>query len=288
MDTTEKWRAVISNDTSYDGIFYYGVKSTGIYCKPSCKSKNPSPKNVSFFSNREEAELAGFRPCKRCRPDLLSYDPSAEIAETAKILIDRNFSNRLAIQDKLNAIGVTRRHLTELFEKQYEMSPSDYIAKQTVECPYCFCETPIGILRISENETGISEIRFAEWKCDLDTNAVNGIYLADAKKQLQEYFATKRKIFDVPLSPHGSEFQQTVWRQLQKIPYGETRSYQDIAHHIGNPKAARAVGMANNRNPILIMIPCHRVVGKNNQLAGYAGGIQRKQYLLNLEVENDK
>lgn len=115
-----------------------------------------------------------------------------------------------------------------------------------------------------------------------------GIYLADAKKQLQEYFVRKRKIFDVPLSPHGSEFQQTVWRQLQTIPYGKICSYQDIALCIGNFKAARAVGMANNRNPVLIMIPCHRVVGKDNRLVGYAGGMERKQYLLDLELANDK
>lgn len=336
MDINEKWAAITSSDPSCDGKFFYGVKSTGIYCRPSCKSKNPVRQNVLFFNSREEAELAGFRPCKRCRPDLPSYDPAAETAESAKILIDRAFADRVTLQGELNSLGVSRRRLAGLFEKRYAMSPeqylnqvrfshakgmlaegkritdvafavgletpsafavffkkqagispSEYMARQAAEAPYCFCQTPIGTARISEDESGIAGIRFVDWEPSLETAPANGIYLEDAAKQFQEYFAKKRRAFDVPLSLHGSEFQRTVWRQIQMIPYGETRSYQDIALCIGNPKAARAVGMANNRNPVLIMVPCHRVVGKGNRIVGYAGGIERKQFLLDLEVAND-
>ncbi|WP_181995728.1 methylphosphotriester-DNA--protein-cysteine methyltransferase family protein [Clostridium sp. AM58-1XD] len=127
MDTKEKWAAVISNDQRYDGRFFYGVKSTGIYCRPSCKSKNPSQKNVLFFDSREEAEFAGLRPCKICRPDLLSYDPAADMAEAVKDLIDRNFADRIALQDQLNSLGVSRRHLTELFERRFDMPPEQYM-----------------------------------------------------------------------------------------------------------------------------------------------------------------
>jgi len=101
--------------------------------------------------------------------------------------------------------------------------------------------------------------------------------------QIEEYFAGKRKIFSVPLSIQGTEFHMDVWKALQTIPYGETRSYKDIALQIGRPKAVRAVGMANNRNPISIIIPCHRVIGHNGKLVGYGGGLPLKEYLLELE-----
>jgi methylated-DNA-[protein]-cysteine S-methyltransferase len=102
-------------------------------------------------------------------------------------------------------------------------------------------------------------------------------------KQIDEYFNKKRSIFNLPLAPHGTDFQVKVWKALQTIPYGETRSYGEIAAVIGNPKACRAVGMANNRNPIAIIIPCHRVIGHDGSLTGYAGGLKIKQKLLDLE-----
>jgi len=104
-----------------------------------------------------------------------------------------------------------------------------------------------------------------------------------AANQIDEYFNGKRKIFDLPLVLHGTDFQVSVWKALQKIPYGKTRSYGEIAAAIGNPKASRAVGMANNRNPISIIVPCHRVIGSNGSLTGYAGGLEVKKRLLELE-----
>ena len=151
------------------------------------------------------------------------------------------------------------------------------------ERAWCLCRTPIGTVRITESEKGITGLRF----CDgtEEASEVGGIYLGEACRQLREYFSKKRRSFDVPLDLRGSEFQLRVWNELQGIPCGETRSYQDVAARIGNPKATRAVGLANNRNPILIMIPCHRVVGKNKKPVGYAGGIERKEYLLALEKD---
>ena len=107
--------------------------------------------------------------------------------------------------------------------------------------------------------------------------------IQEAYRQLTEYLIGVRKCFDLPLNPRGTEFQQQVWKALCDIPYGETRSYKQIAEAIGNPKAVRAVGMANNRNPLLIVIPCHRVIGANGKLVGYAAGIEMKEYLLKLE-----
>ena len=109
-----------------------------------------------------------------------------------------------------------------------------------------------------------------------------------AIEQLNEYFTGKRKEFELPLAPRGTPFQQKVWAQLQKIPYGQTRSYKDIAQAVGSPKAFRAVGMANNKNPIAIVIPCHRVIGADGSLVGYGGGLGMKQSLLDLEKRHSE
>ena len=107
-----------------------------------------------------------------------------------------------------------------------------------------------------------------------------------AVKELEEYFKGKRKEFTVPCRPEGTDFQKRVWEALTRIPYGETRTYKEIAAEAGNPKASRAVGMANNKNPVPIIIPCHRVIGSDGKLTGYAGGLGVKEFLLNLEREN--
>ncbi len=144
---------------------------------------------------------------------------------------------------------------------------------------YQYLNSPIGFIKITADNDAICEVIFVEKK---DDDAPN-VLTQDAVNQLMEYFTGKRTIFELPLAPAGTPFQQTVWKALCSIPYGKTASYGDIAKLIGNPKASRAVGMANNRNPISIVIPCHRVIGANGKLVGYGGGIEKKKYLLNLE-----
>jgi methylated-DNA-[protein]-cysteine S-methyltransferase len=146
-----------------------------------------------------------------------------------------------------------------------------------------FYQTNIGKIGIVENGTAITNLYFNGLNAPQDATIKETALLREAFIQLQHYFAGKRKIFDLPLAPDGTEFQQNVWSALQGIPYGETRSYGEIAKSVGRSKAARAVGMANNKNPIPIFIPCHRVIGANGKLVGYAGGLDVKQYLLNLE-----
>jgi methylated-DNA-[protein]-cysteine S-methyltransferase len=151
--------------------------------------------------------------------------------------------------------------------------------------------SPIGLLQISGTETHITQIQFIGEDSSVGVtrshpDTVTGEKWAlgeEAKRQLEEYFAGKRKEFDLPLQPEGTSFQQAVWKALQTIPFGETQTYGEIAKAIGKPKASRAIGQANNRNPIVIIIPCHRVIGANKQLTGYAGGLWRKEFLLNLE-----
>ena len=140
-------------------------------------------------------------------------------------------------------------------------------------------QTDIGKIFIAEENEQITNISFKELNCDIkETSLIKQTY-----KELKEYINRKRKTFDIPLSPAGTPFQMKVWQELQKIPYGETRTYKDIAKAIGNEKACRAVGMANNKNPIAIIIPCHRVIGTNGDLTGYAGGLGIKKKLLNIE-----
>ena len=142
-------------------------------------------------------------------------------------------------------------------------------------------ETPIGKIYIAEEKNKKKEINLESKKNNYEIK--NTKVLSLAEKQLLEYFEGKRKKFDLPLKLKGTPFQEKVWKELLKIPYGETRTYGEIAKNIENPKAARAVGMANHNNPISIVVPCHRVIGVNNKLVGYGLGIDKKQYLLELE-----
>ncbi|MEG0228462.1 MAG: methylated-DNA--[protein]-cysteine S-methyltransferase [Lachnospiraceae bacterium] len=147
---------------------------------------------------------------------------------------------------------------------------------------YQVYKTPIGEITLVCKEKVITELSFGE-KYLKDGIRRETELLCRGAKQLAEYFEGHRKQFSLPLEPEGTEFQKRVWTELQRIPYGETRSYKEIACAVGNANACRAVGTANNRNPIAILIPCHRVIGSNGALIGYAGGLHTKDYLLRLE-----
>lgn len=158
------------------------------------------------------------------------------------------------------------------------------MAKHIPIYPYCeYLPTTSGLLKICANEQGISAITFVMQE---DAPAIGNADTKEAKQQLSEYFDQQRKAFDLPLAPVGTQFQQNVWQQLCAIPYGETCSYADIAKQLNNPNAVRAVGSANGKNPISIVVPCHRVIGANGTLTGYAGGLTRKAALLTLENPN--
>lgn len=141
-------------------------------------------------------------------------------------------------------------------------------------------DTPVGKMYLKSDGENITELKFGSYENDCPDEV-----LIKAKTELEEYFAGARKSFTLPLKPEGTRFQLGVWRALCEIPYGETATYGQIAERTGNKKACRAVGMANNRNPIAIIIPCHRVVGANGCLTGYAGGLDKKEFLLELEAQ---
>lgn len=147
---------------------------------------------------------------------------------------------------------------------------------------YLYLDTPIGPLRLTSDGSHLTAIDFAAAAPQLRAQGTDPALTACAS-QLREYFAGQRKCFDLPLAATGTDFQREVWQALAEIPYGELRSYRDIARAIGRPKAVRAVGAANGRNPLPIVVPCHRVIGSDGSLTGFAGGLAMKKQLLELE-----
>lgn len=157
-----------------------------------------------------------------------------------------------------------------------------------------YYKTPLGIISITEDGSALTNVGFHPEVIAVneilmpkttmsDTTILETPLIKESSKQLFQYFEGKRMVFDLPLSPKGTPFQKSIWKVLQTIPYGEAWSYKKVAEQIGNPKASRAVGMANHNNPLPIIIPCHRVIGANGKMVGYAGGIDLKVKLLELE-----
>lgn len=144
---------------------------------------------------------------------------------------------------------------------------------------YYHLETPIGLLEIKGDEAGLTSVLFKEVTSEILNNPIPFV-LKDAVSQLQEYFTGNRTLFNLVVNPQGTEFQKKVWQQLMTIPFGKTISYQKMANNLGDPKVIRAAASANGKNPISIIIPCHRVIGSDGSLTGYAGGLHRKKWLL--------
>ena len=333
MTREEMLRAVAENDAQYDGAFAYAVKTTGVYCRPSCTSRRPKPENILLFSSPAEAEDAGFRPCKRCRPDLAVYQPVRELAREMKAVVESGFLEKAAMFDKLKGLGVTPKRAIEIFKAEYGVTPGAYAdSLRIAEARRRLLETDAPVLdiafalgfeslsafyalfgktmettpaafrkaaaKLGAGAAHVYQTEFGAVAVSADGRAVTGVRFGDAPlmkeggrsaltdmaaDQFVEYFSGRRQRFTIPLHPAGTAFQRRVWAALQEIPYGQTQSYAQVARRIGRPAAARAVGMANRRNPIAVLIPCHRVVGSNGALTGYAAGLPMKRRLLALE-----
>lgn len=230
----ERIKAILERDGSFDGIFYYGVKSTGIVCKPSCTARIPLLKNIELFSSIDEALDKGYSKCKICMKD----------------------KNKITIYRYNSPCGV-------LMLGSYDDS-------------LCLCDWQVERHR-NHVDNRLKRVLHAEFE------EGSSPVIVEAISQLNEYFAGKRKEFDVPLLFVGTDFQKTVWNELLKIPYGKTISYGEMARNIDMPKAVRAVANANGANSMSIFAPCHRVIGSDRSLTGYGGGLEAKKYLLKLE-----
>lgn len=336
----EMERAYKSSDTSYDGVFFLGVRSTGIFCRPSCPARKPYPRNVSYYASTREAIFAGFRPCKRCRPMEAHGTPPAWIAG----LLTRVESDPTARYSDLvlRSMNIDPARARRYFHKNYGMtfqaycrgrrlgksleqirlgSDLDDVAlgygynshsgfreafvrtfgkapgrSRNADCIMtAWIESPLGPLVAGATSEGVCLLEFTDrrmldaqfaalrkrFKCTIVPG--ENEHIKRLKKELADYFNGSLKRFSVPLVYPGTDFQQSVWKQLLRIPYGKTVSYEGIARKIGSPSSHRAVGNANGLNRIAIVIPCHRVVNKSGELGGYGGGLWRKQKLLALE-----
>ena len=336
----QMYRASYEKNSDFEGVFWMAVKTTGIFCRPTCTARKPKPENVEFFDNTKEAILKGYRPCKVCKPlenpdetpaeiqklmDELSADPSLKFKdydlvkrglEPANVrrwflkhhamtfhAFQRTFKINSAfkkLQQGENVLDVALDNgyeslssFNDSFKNVFGVSPKNSKMEKIVDLKRI--ETPLGTMIACANENGICMLEFSDRKAlptelkeiskHFDANIVQGEnpHFKTLEKELEEYFEGKLKDFTVPLAPVGTDFQKKVWKILRTIPYGTTRTYQQQADILGNPKAVRAVANANGLNKISIIIPCHRVIGRNGTLTGYGGGIWRKQKLLELE-----
>lgn len=339
----EMYRALVNRDEAYHGIFWVGVKTTGIFCKPTCSARKPKIENVEFFPGIKDALFAGYRPCKLCKP-LNKNGNQPEWLERLISKIDSDSTRRWKDFD-LVIENLHPNKVRRWFKKNYDMTFHAYIrARRLGEAmgriklgesvtktafEYGFeslsgfndavknlsgsspiktkdkkliyvnrIETPLGQMIAGAVDEGLCLLEFVERRM-LETQLkriikwFDGVlvpgeheFIQQVSRELDKYFSSVLKSFTVPLTFPATEFQKSVWEELIKIPYGTTTSYQEIAERISNPKSIRAVATANGDNRLAIIIPCHRVIGKDGKLHGYGGGLWRKKWLLEHERVN--
>lgn len=334
------YRAVLSRDSKFEGVFFIGVRTTGIFCRPTCGAKKPKAENIEYFGTPQEALYAGYRPCQRCQPlekngkvpelvrrlsDMIDQSPSEKItgAQLRNSGIDPSTARRqfqryygmtfhayhrarrmgAALQQIRNGESVIGAQIDHGFESAsgfWEAFKSVFGAPpkeaEKVNCLYAkWVETPLGAMLALADASGLHLLEFVDRRglekeilqLRKKTGAYivpgNNRYLDEISSALKDYFEGRSVRFNIPLVISGSLFEKEVWRLLQQIPPGETWSYLEMAKRLGNPKATRAVGRANGRNRLAIVIPCHRVIGADGSLSGYGGGVWRKKWLLEHE-----
>jgi AraC family transcriptional regulator of adaptative response/methylated-DNA-[protein]-cysteine methyltransferase len=312
----DRWRAVARRDEAADGRFFVGVKTTGIYCRPSCRSRQPLRKNVEFFRDVKEAVKAGYRACKRCRPD--EVDPRQNLdrmlVQACRLL--EAGDNGVRSDEVAARLGLNRNYFQRFFKRRTGVTPQEY-RRRTLS------ERAKGELSKSESVTGAvyaagysSSSRFYEGAgrelgmsprearagangrtveyavrpCSLGRllvawtdRGVCDVQFGESDAEVAESLAERPHNRRIPIDIQGTAFQQRVWKELQRIPTGETRSYAEIARAIGAPTSARAVARACAINRVAVVIPCHRVVRTDGDLSGYRWGRERKATLLRHE-----
>ncbi len=343
-DIEALWRAVVEHRDQLDGVFYYGVRTTGVYCRPSCPSRRPRRENVDFYFDPRTAERAGLRACRRCRPT--EQQPSSPQAETVKRVckyIEQNLEGTLTLKTIAAAVGGSPFHIQRTFKQMLGITPQEFaemrrvavfktalrfgrsVADATYEAgfnssrglyerahahlgmtpatyrkgapnqkiAYTIADSPIGKLLVASTEKGICKVSLG----DAETKLSESLYaefpkalitadkaaLKDSVRAILDYLEQRNTKIDLPLDLRATTFQMRVWRELQRIPYGKTLSYEDVAKRLHEPTATRAVARACATNPVALVVPCHRVVRKDGGLGGYRWGLERKKKLLAAE-----
>ena len=352
LDPQSLWDAVMSRDASFDGRFVYAVRSTRVYCKPSCPSRRPRQSQALFFAVAGEARREGYRPCRRCRPDM--PDEDAKLVQLACDYIDeciRDGNSIPSLVELTDAVGVGASRLVRVFRKETGISPAQYARGKRLgrfkaavrngsnisdamydagfgsssrlyegaesqlgmtpasyrkggvgaAIRYIVTESALGGLLVAGTPGGICAVKLGDdydvliaelrdefpaaeiHRAEFTGHAPESSGLRDWTSAMLEYLDGSRLDIDLPLDVLATAFQWRVWRRLQAIPTGETRTYHQLAEELDKPTASRAVGRACATNPVAPIIPCHRAVRKDGGLAGYRWGLHRKEALLEME-----
>jgi AraC family transcriptional regulator, regulatory protein of adaptative response / methylated-DNA-[protein]-cysteine methyltransferase len=332
----DRWDAVRRRDGSADGTLYYAVRSTGVYCRPSCPSRRPRREHVVFFDSHLEAEAAGYRPCQRCHPNAV-HRHHALAAAVQRILDTRDPKPTLA--ELAREVGLSPSHVQRVFKRVTGLSPKQYVkAARAAQLErslktagtvadaqydagydsshalyrdvgstlgmtpgrfgrggegelieYGVFDSPLGRLLVAATRRGVTSVAFGDDEV-LARELASSFPRAALKRDpdaVRHHVAAIRRFLEghgrslrLPLDIGATEFQRRVWSALQRIPCGETRTYQEIAAAIGQPHASRAVARACAMNPVALAIPCHRVIRTGGSLSGFRWGTHRKAALL--------
>ncbi len=343
LDFDECWTALETRDEAAAGRFLYGVKTTGVYCRPGCTSRLPLRRNTAFFETEAEAEAAGLRPCKRCRPG----DPSAasrHIAAIEKACARLRASEMTpSLAELADAAALSPYHFHRVFKQVTGTTPRDYARTHRLglladkleagekvtqaiygvgfgsssgayaaapaalgmtpaarrkggkgeTIRYATLATPLGQALVAATERGVCMTALGDDAATLAaqlrrrfpaaTVVEDRAALSDWAQRIVGFITAPERNLDLPLDIRGTAFQTRVWRALQKIPLGSTVSYAEIAASLGEPRAVRAVAQACAANKLALLVPCHRVVRSDGDLAGYRWGVERKRELLTRE-----
>jgi len=338
---TRYWEAVLARDRRADGAFFFAVRSTSIYCRPSCPARRPLRTNTVFFRTRQEAERQGYRPCRRCKPDQIPV--ATLVVQRAAQVLENEVDEPVNVNLLARRVGVRTDALRRAFRQQTGLNPKQLAAalrlrrfkrllRQGHGIADALYATGYGsasrVYEGSDAQLGMTpatyqkggrgmQIKYTMSKSSLGQvlvaateRGVSAVYLGDAPRKLvselrQEYphaeIATEKGAFsewvneivariegsaprrELPLDLQATAFQRRVWQELQRIPRGTTTTYKQVAKALGKPRAVRAVAQACASNPVSIVVPCHRVVRADGNLAGYRWGLGRKQKLLERE-----
>jgi AraC family transcriptional regulator, regulatory protein of adaptative response / methylated-DNA-[protein]-cysteine methyltransferase len=340
----ELWQALLARDPGYSGRAFYAVRSTGIYCRLDCPSRRPRRDQVTFFATCQEAEQAGFRACKRCRPEQAAAPLVARVEQACRILENEGY---LPLEKLASRLGASPYHVQRTFKAVTGLTPYQFAARlrssqlkaqlreghsvtealyeagygsssrlyestaqnlgmtpgqyrqggKNMNIHYTIVDAPlVGRLLVAGTDQGVCSVTFGDddqalvaglaAEYPLAKLALDGENLAAWVRAILAHLSGLQPHLDLPLDLRATAFQLKVWEELRRIPYGETRTYTQVAQAIGKPAAVRAVAHACASNPAALVTPCHRVLRADGTLGGYRWGLARKETLLKFESES--